>query len=258
MEPSSRNAIWVERARLYWEALLGLFYPNVCQICREEEAGARDGYVCGRCWSKPDGVEFIVAPFCKVCGLPFEGEITGAFECGNCRDERLYFHSARAAVMFKGLVQEVIHRYKYNHAAWFEPFLVDLLGRAALPVLQEGGYDLIVPIPLHWRKRQMRSFNQAEALARGLSRLSGIPVHRKLLKRVLPTETQTRLTRAQRAENVRRAFSWRGKERLNGEKLVLFDDVVTTGATANACAKLLMANGAGQVDVWTVARGILK
>lgn len=258
MNPPGSIIAWGEKARDYWEAFLGLFYPNVCQICNEGEAGQREGYVCARCWTRPDGIQFIVAPFCRVCGLPFEGEMTGGFECGNCRDERLYFHSARAAVRLSGLVQEVIHKYKYNHAAWFEPFLSDLLLREALPVVQNETYDYIVPIPLHWRKRQARSFNQAEALARVLGKTTGIPVHKRLLKRVKPTETQTRLTRAQRAANVQHAFAWRGQEALQGERILLFDDVLTTGATANACAKLLMANGAGRVDVWTVARGILK
>lgn len=259
MNAPTSTIAWAEVAREYWEAFLGLFYPNVCQVCGEGDAGKPEGYVCKRCRSRPDGIQFITEPFCKVCGLPFEGEITTTgFECGNCRDERLHFHSARAAVRFSGLVREVLLKYKYNQAAWFEPFLGDLLLREALPALQREAYDLLVPIPLHWRKRQQRSFNQAETLARVLSKATGIPVHKRLLRRVQPTETQTRLTRAQRAANVQRAFAWRGKQPLKGEKIVLLDDVLTTGATANACAKLLMANGAGRVDVWTVARGILR
>ena len=240
------------------DAFLSLFYPEVCQICREGEAGPKEGYVCGSCWSQPDGIEFIVPPFCNVCGLPYEGEITGGFECANCRDERLYFHSARAAVRLSGLVQDVIHRYKYNHAAWFEPFLLDLLLRQAAPDIEREQYHFIVPIPLHWRRRQLRSFNQAEALGCGLSRLTGIPLEKRLLRRVKSTDTQTRLTRAQRAANVQNAFAWKAPFRLSGEKILLLDDVMTTGATANACAKVLMRNGAGRVDVWTVARGILR
>ena len=253
-----RERRWVAAAGELWETLLSLFYPEVCQICRAGEAGPREGYVCATCRNQPDGIEFIVPPFCRVCGLPYEGEITGAFECGNCRDERLYFHSARAAVNLGGLVQEVIHRYKYNHAAWFEPFLLDLLLRQAGPELEQARYDCIVPIPLHWRRRQVRSFNQAEALGRALSRATGIPLEKRLLRRVKSTHTQTRLTRAQRAANVQNAFAWKGRAPLQGQKILLLDDVMTTGATANACAKVLMRNGAGRVDVWTVARGILR
>jgi ComF family protein len=240
------------------DRFLALFYPDVCQICREEKATAHEGYVCPNCWSKRDGVQFIVPPYCKCCGLPFQGEISVAFECANCRDERLYFRSARAAVRLSGLVQDVVHRFKYNQAAWFEPFLTDLLVRQAVPALPREQWDWIVPIPLHWMKLRSRSFNQSLRLARALSNATRIPVKTDLLRRREPTRTQTRLTRAQRAENVKRAFHFRGREALNGARIVLVDDVLTTGATANACAKLLMQNGASVVDVWTVARGVLR
>ena len=243
---------------LLWERLLGFFYPHVCQICRSEKATASDGFVCVRCCSKVDGVRFIAEPFCKCCGTPFDGDITTPFECFNCRDQRLYFRSARAAVRMTPLVQQVVHSYKYRNALWFERFLGDLFVQTAKPVLESQKIDYLVPIPLHWRKRWQRAFNQSERLAKILSNATGIPLNRGWLKRVQPTPTQTRFTRVQRAENVRRAFSFRGKTRLNGEHLVLIDDVLTTGATASACAKVLVENGAGTVDVWTVARGTLQ
>jgi ComF family protein len=240
------------------DRLLSLFYPNVCQVCRGARAGVKEGYVCASCRTRKDGVRFIEQPFCRCCGLPFAGEITVAFECANCRDEKFYFRSARAAVRLSGLVQEVIHRYKYNHATWFEPFLLELLLRACQPALAPEKWDYIVPIPLHWRKLRERSFNQSLRLSRALSKATGIPVHNRLLRRIESTRTQTRLTRSQRAENVKRAFSYRAKAPLTGERIILVDDVLTTGATANACAKLLMQNGASVVDVWTIARGVLQ
>src|SRR5688500_7144967 len=94
------------------ERLLSLFYPEVCQICREERASAKEGYVCAGCYSKVDGVHFIGEPFCKCCGTPYEGEITTSFECSNCQDQQLYFDSARAAVRMTPLVQKVVHLYK--------------------------------------------------------------------------------------------------------------------------------------------------
>jgi competence protein ComFC len=235
--------------------LFALFYPEVCQICRAERAGAAESYVCGRCRS---AIRYIEAPLCECCGLPFEGEITVSFECANCHDQQLHFRSARAAVELSGPIQDTVHRYKYSHATWFEPFLADLLIACAKPVLAQSQWDYILPIPLHWLKRRERSFNQAQRLAGHLSRATGIPLAGRLLKRVEPTSTQTRLTRAQRTENVKRAFAYGGRGKLAGARIVLVDDVLTTGATASACAKLLMHNGAGVVDVWTVARGILK
>jgi len=238
------------------DASLGFVYPNICQICFVERATAHEGYVCVRCWSRTDGVRFIKPPFCRVCGLPFEGEMTTAFECSNCREMELHFESARSAVVARGLVLEVIHRYKYQRERWFEPFLADLLVRAAAPVLQMEKWDLIVPVPLHPLKKREREFNQAERMAHHLSVATNIPVQAKLLKRVEPTRTQTHLTRSERAANVKNAFAFRLVGKLNGERVIVLDDVLTTGATTSSCAKVLRENGSGPVCVWTVARGL--
>ncbi len=235
------------------EAGLALFYPRVCQLCEIERATSAEGFVCRKCWT---GVRFIKPPFCERCGLPYEGEITGPFECSNCRDMELHFTSARSAVAAKGVTLEIIHRFKYQRALWFEPFLLDLLGRAALPVLREQKWDLIVPVPLHHAKEREREFNQAERIAIGLGRALCLPVRSNLVRRVLPTRTQTQLTKTQRADNVRRAFVAGNGGKLRGERIILVDDVLTTGATTSACARVLRTLGAGEVCVWTVARGL--
>ena len=235
------------------EAALALFYPRVCQLCESEPAAPEQGFVCAKCWN---GVRFIKPPFCERCGLPFEGEIVTPFACANCKDMELSFVTARSAVTAKGVTLEVIHRFKYQRALWFEPFLTDLLLRAALPVLQEPPWDLVVPVPLHPTKQREREFNQAELLATGLARALGLPVRTDLVRRVLPTRTQTLLTKSQRAENVRRAFAAVNGTKLHGERVILVDDVLTTGATTSACARVLRAAGGGDVCVWTVARGI--
>jgi competence protein ComFC len=246
----------ISAIRDWGEALAGFFFPNVCQICHAERAVAREGYVCQRCWSQPGGIRFITAPFCERCGLPFEGEITRSFECSNCREMKLYFQYARAAVAARGLVLDVIHRFKYSRALWFEPFLADLLVRQAAPVLGSQSWDLIVPVPLHPVKKREREFNQAERLARHLHLATSIPVDRHLLRRTVSTRTQTMLTRRERADNVSKAFALCRGRNLSGERIVLLDDVLTTGSTTNACAKVLRCNGSGEVCVWTVARGL--
>ncbi len=247
------NAL-VSAGKDWWNAALALVYPEVCQICRAERAQVAEGLVCAECWRQ---VRFIRAPFCERCGLPFDGALTAAFECSNCREMELPFSSARSAVAAGGLVLEVIHRYKYQRALWFEPFLADLLIREAGPVLRAAAWDWIVPVPLHPAKQREREFNQAERLAQRLAADAKIPALPRLLKRIAPTLTQTRLTRTERAANVRQAFALQpaGPD-LRGARIVLLDDVFTTGATTSACARVLKQAGAAEVCVWTVARGL--
>ncbi|HEY6168666.1 MAG TPA: ComF family protein [Verrucomicrobiae bacterium] len=241
------------RLKEWTDAVLGFFYPDNCQLCRRERATSDEGYVCAQCWH---GVRFVRPPFCDRCGLPFAGEITTKFECSNCREMDLHFESARAAVIANALTLDVIHRYKYGRALWFEPFLADLLCREAAPVLRGGEWDLIVPVPLHPLKQREREFNQAARLGDRLSRRTGIPLNTSLLSRRLNTRTQTQLTRAERAANMRAAFATRPGVALRGERIVLVDDVLTTGATTSACARVLVQAGAGKVSVWTLARGV--
>ena len=232
---------------------LGLIYPEICQLCKTASAPAADGFVCAQCWSQ---VRFIRPPFCDRCGLPFAGDLTTKFVCTNCHELDLHFTSARSAVVAKTVVLEVIHRFKYSRALWFEPFLTDLLLREAVPALRDGNWDGIVPVPLHPLKQREREFNQAELLAQPLGAALNVPVETNLLRRITPTLTQTKLTREQRAQNMGGAFAVRAGRRLDGRRLILLDDVFTTGATTNAGAKALRAAGAAAVCVWTVARGL--
>ncbi len=236
------------------DAALNWVYPPVCQICGEERATAAQGYVGGRCRS---GVRLVTPPFCERCGLPFEGEMSHPFQCANCQEVTLYFRSARSAAVADSLMLDVLHRYKYNRSLWFEPFLADLLLASAAPALAAEAWDFIVPVPLYPVKKREREFNQAERLAARLGRAANIPVNKGLLRRVKPTKTQTQLTRDQRAANVQGAFAFCGGRKLHGEKIVLLDDVLTTGATTNACARALRKAGAGEICVWTAARATL-
>jgi ComF family protein len=243
----------LDSARNWLNAGLALIYPEICQVCQENRATPAESFVCGSCRA---GVRLIKPPFCRRCGMPFEGAITTSFECANCAETELHFSHARSAAATRDPLLEIIHRYKYQRALWFEPFLAQLLIEAAGPELAGQSWDGIVPVPLYPAKQREREFNQAERLARRLSAATGIPLETKLLRRVLPTRSQTQLSREERAENVRHAFAMRKRQEVKGRRIVLVDDVMTTGATTSACARVLRRAGAAEVCVWTVARGI--
>jgi len=243
---------FLESAKGWLDAGLGLVYPEVCQLCAQARATPRESFVCVECRS---AVRFVEPPFCSHCGLPFEGAITGAFECAQCKEMKWEFRFARSAVIARDEVLEIIHRYKYKRAMWFEPLLAEWLISRAGSELRQENWDWLVPVPLHLTKQREREFNQAERLAKRLGEATGIPINQRWLRRVLPTRTQTLLSRDERMANVRNAFALRTNDGLKGQRLVIIDDVLTTGATTSACARALREGGAADVCVWTVARG---
>jgi len=237
------------------DVALSFFYPEACQYCGQERATPDEGYIGAKC---RQNVKAIEPPYCERCGLPFDGAITAPFECANCHEMELHFSKARSAVAARGMILELIHRYKYQRALWLEPYLAELLIRQAASAIRSEQWDMLVPVPLHPLKKSEREFNQAERLAKRLSSATDVPLRTDVLSRVAPTRTQTKLSRAERAANVHRAFACKdARGTLKDKRVVLVDDVLTTGATTSACAKVLRANGAREVSVWTVARGLL-
>lgn len=232
---------------------LTFVYPEVCQFCLSRPATHRDGYICGNCRS---GVKLIEPPWCDRCGLPVQGAITTDFKCGNCSGSELFFRFARAAASAEGCVLDAIHRYKYQQALWVEPFLAELLVSRASSGLRQSDWDFIVPVPLHPTKRRERHFNQAERLARRLGEATGIPVNARVVQRIAFTRTQTRLSREERLLNVSGAFALKKGANVAKARVIVVDDVFTTGSTTNACARELVRGGVDDVCVWTVARGI--
>lgn len=239
--------------RRLFEGLLSFVYPEVCQLCEGNPAGPRMGFVCEACQAR---LERVTAPFCERCGLPFEGEITPAFECSNCRTLDLHFTSARSMILAKGAGLDIIHRYKYHRALWFEPLFLSLIQQMAAPEITPASWDAIVPVPLHPLKQREREFNQAERLSDLLSQATRLPRLHGTLTRRKATETQTQLSRKERARNVASAFAPNLPLPSNCTRLILFDDVFTTGATTSECAKVLHSMGAKKVGVWTLARGL--
>lgn len=205
--------------------------------------------VCSSCLAKPKPIE--AEHFCVQCRSPFLSAypLDEEGRCGLCRRGVRGFDAAYSFGFFEGELRELIHLFKYGRVQTLARPLGRLLS-IALP--RESSFDVIVPMPLHWRKRWQRGFNQSELLARDLGRRTRIRVM-NALRRVRNTSSQAGLTSAKRRQNVSGAFRAR-KNSLEGKSVLLVDDVMTTGATAASCARALKVSGARQVTLLTLAR----
>ncbi|MGA2603642.1 MAG: ComF family protein [Verrucomicrobiia bacterium] len=212
------------------------------------------GIVCPACISSAKPIE---PPFCRQCASPFTGTVTGeTFVCGYCQDLRFNFSRTVCACRAEGVVRDCILRFKYNREMYFGPHLVDWLLGAAQRWIDWREVDAIVPVPLHPRKQRQREFNQAEYLAAALGRAVGVPVLKGKVRRIKDTGTQTKLGAEARMKNLRDAFAVRDEKALKGKRLVILDDVFTTGATMDSCAKTMKSAGAREVIALAVARGV--
>lgn len=233
-------------------AALDMMYSRECDGCGMA-MGEQPGSLC---WDCQTGVSLVQVPFCERCGDPVVGLITSVFECAWCHKTPPAFEWARSAVRFDGLARKCLLRFKYGVGLWHLDSLVSwlvALWRGCPPGRLEA--DAIAPVPLYSRRRRERGYNQSALLARGLAEKVGIPFRDGWLRRNRPTVSQTRLTAAQRVHNVRGVFKVPYPRRVQGARIVLVDDVMTTGATVNECARALKAAGAASVMVMTVARG---
>lgn len=239
--------------RGHLKRLLGIVLPAQCMACR---APVEDpGRLCGACWQ---GVHFITAPQCARCGLPFAFDEGPAVLCGGCTAHPPRFHRARAVMRYGDVAASLVIGLKHADRLHFVPTLGEWLARAGAPLLDQA--QVIVPVPLHRWRLLGRRYNQSALLARSVSRLTGVPLLVDGLIRKRATPPQTRLRRSQRLRNVRGAFTVSAARRgeIADRHILLIDDVMTTGATAEACAKALMDAGAGQVDLLTLARVVSR
>jgi competence protein ComFC len=231
------------------QSAVSLLYPPLCTICgRSIRAGE---YLCDQCETK---AVRIVAPFCEKCSEPFEGAISGVFTCANCAHRRIYFDAAVAAYRGRGIVREIIHEFKYGRRIHLRHLVARWL-RAALDDERLFGrqFDGVIPVPLHPTRQRERGFNQASLLAELLGAQTSISV-KPLLERPRYTTTQTALDRSERMENLHNAFRLRKNADVRGLRVLLIDDVRTTGSTLNECARVLKRAGTLSVHAATAAR----
>jgi len=230
-------------------AIASLLYPPVCTICGANVRASE--YLCDQCETKTARV---IAPFCQKCSEPFEGAITGTFTCANCAHRTIYFDTAVAAYRSRGIVRQIIHTFKYGRQIYLRHLVARWL-YAALDDerLSNRRFDIIIPVPLHPTRQRERGFNQASLLAELLS--AEISIQSKpALERIRYTTTQTALDRAERMENLHKAFRLRKNADVRRLRVLLIDDVLTTGSTLSECARVLKRAGAISVHAATAAR----
>ncbi len=235
-----------------WSTALDWMFPPSCPGC----AAPHPPRFCSACLGR---IEVPPAPSCRCCGLPLSG-IAAAPLCRACISERRYFRRAAAGALYAAHAEErsplgtVLHRYKYGR----ELHLAGALGAvfAARFPFATDAYDLIVPVPLHLRRLRWRGFNQAQLLAETLAGRLGLVIDPFALERVRATPPQVGLEGRQRRRNVRGAFAVADRARVARRRVLLVDDVYTSGATTNECSRTLRAAGAANVDVFVLARAV--
>lgn len=236
------------------QRLVDLALPNRCVGCRAV-IGA-DGALCPACFAQLD---FISTPHCDRCGLPLPTHRAdpgddGVLNCAGCLASPPKFGRARAALVYRGLARDVVLMFKHADRTDLVRPLSQWLQRAAGPML--GEVDLIVPVPLHRTRLARRRFNQAALLVQSIGVAAQVPIAVDALRRVRATPSQGHLSASHRRRNVQGAFSVaaRQRERVQGARVLLVDDVMTTGATLDACTIALSKAGAVSVDALAVAR----
>lgn len=232
---------------------LDLVFPRSCVAC-DEPVDSASGYrfVCSTCSRL---LTIARPPACRSCGFPFFGEMESERSCPHCLELEPLFREAKTAVLMKGPARELVHALKYRS----QVHLVEDAGRIfrrceGLLAFAEGA--ILVPVPLHPRKQRERGFNQSLLLAEKLARLACGARVSEAIERVRDTESQTQFDRKRRQRNLKNAFAIRGNCDLNPRlRIILVDDVFTTGSTLNACAAALRRKGFSQIDVLTFGHG---
>ena len=232
-----------------FQAAASLLYPPACALCGGKTRAGE--YLCEICEAKAIR---IMAPFCQQCSEPFDGAISTVFTCANCAHRTIYFDAAVTAYRGRGIVRQIIHEFKYGRQIHLRHLVARWLCAAFDDERLRGRkFDIIVPVPLHPTRQRERGFNQASLLAELLSPCISVSC-KPLLKRTRYTTTQTALDRAERMENLRNAFRLRKKADVRGLRVLLIDDVLTTGSTLSECARVLKRAGATSVYAATAAR----
>lgn len=237
-------------ARAAGRRVLDVLLPPLCLRCREPVVEPQS--VCGACWN---GIRFLAPPWCVQCAIPFPHALGAGVRCASCLARPRVFSVLRSAIAYDDGSRDLILGFKHADKLEACPLLVRWMLAVARPEIMQA--DLIVPVPLHWKRLLMRKYNQAGLLAHGLACQTRVTVASGVLVRQRATDSQGAMTSARaRLRNVASVFSVPPVARpaIAGRNIILVDDVLTTGATVTACSKALLRAGAANVSIVTLAR----
>lgn len=250
--PLARESSIMSPIRRIYEDALAFFFPPVCLSCGERLI-AEESVYCETCRG---GFDYIAKPFCDLCGAPIQGAPDEENRCRNCPVSPVHFTRARAALLYQGAIAEGVIAFKFKRRLEMAEFFARILFVFIEKEMKGAKFDAIVPVPLHFLRFFHRGYNQAEEIGRILAKMLGIPLWTEALRRRRATKPQTRLAHAKRHANVRDAFGIIHADPVSGARILLLDDVYTTGNTLNACSKVLKEEGAREITALTVCRAI--
>ncbi len=232
------------------ETLLSWIFPVRCEICGRTLPSHPASGVCGPCEAQ---IPFIPGPHCALCGRALR---VGAQRCSECWGKSFHFDRAYACTPYEGKVKELLHAYKFNGRKYLRHFFVNLMGKFMSSYMNGHRFDALASVPLDRDKKNTRGFNQSGYLSAGLSVRLGLPDLSRSLVRRKSAQPQHRASKAARKENVKDCFRVRRREGFQMKKILLVDDILTTGQTASECARAMKQAGASSVTVLACARGI--
>lgn len=230
------------------EALLDFVLPPHCIVCRTHLSPPQK-IICDICW---ESLAILPYPFCPNCKSFLEKSLF----CEGCRDQTS-LGAVRSLGTFDDYYQRLIHGFKYQQKTTLGKRLGQTLGERLVEDKIAARFDCMIPVPLHPARKRERGFNQSEILASEISEVTDLPMLKKVLKRIKNTKDQTKLSPQERMENVRGAFSLKNPEQIEGKRVILVDDVMTTGATLGECASVLLEAGAKDVVGATIAVALI-
>lgn len=236
--------------KLLKPALLDFLFPPICHTCRTFIPDAGEIHICGNCREQ---LPLVKSPLCPVCGIPYPG-VGDDHVCGQCLTHPPHFDFARASLLYDGAVSKMIHSFKYLYKTHLRRPLALLALEGLGEFITSVKPEVIIPVPLHISRLRKRGFNQAVLLGEIFSDRLSIPMRVKAVARIRRTEPQIDLSGEARRTNVKGAFAVQDHTCIHGRRVLLLDDVMTTGSTADECAKELKKAGALSVIVITIAR----